>query len=382
MTQHHTVILGGGYAGLMAAMRLNGRAKQHTKITLIDGRDHMVERIRLHQLAAGQKLNKHTYQNFLRKTAIRFVQGWVEQIDQDKQQIRLNDGRTIPFTHLIYALGSQIDTKRLPGIAEFTYLLQGIQAAEQLHQALKELPQNSRIAICGGGLTGIEIATEIAETIPHLNVSLITRGSFAESFSKAGIAYLQQICQGLKINLLDQHTITHFTENAIHCADKQPITADLIIWAGAFTVSPLAQQSGLPTQPNGQITVDSNLRAIDTPHIYAIGDAAHCATTPHAHPIRMACATAMPMGCYAADHLAQTLQNKRDDNPFRFNYFMWCVSLGRRAAIVQRVNPNDTPKERILTGRFAARIKEFICRFTIRSIYLERFWPGAYQWPQ
>ena len=381
MTQHQTLILGGGYAGLMAAMRLHGRAKKQTHITLIDGRDHLVERIRLHQLATGQTLKQHSYQQFLRKTDIAFVEAWVTQIDPQQKTVTLNDGRTLPYNHLIYALGSTIDTEIIPGISEFTHTVQSEKSSQALHQALQQLPHNGRIAICGGGLTGIEIATEIAEQYPHTAVSLLTRDTFAANFSPKGAAYLRQTCQRLNIDILDQHTITHFSAQQIHLADKAPLTADLIIWAGAFTVSPLARQAGLPTHPNGRVLVDQYLRAQNQPDIYVVGDAAHC-TTANQHPTRMSCATAMPLGTYAGQHLAETLQKKEKIKPFRYNYTIWCISLGRRAAIVQTVTPHDTPQARIFSGRFAARIKELICKYTIWSIYLERRFPGSYIWLQ
>lgn len=57
MTEHsretsvRVVVLGGGYAGTLAANRLQARAD--VEVTLVNPRPQFVERIRLHQLVAG-----------------------------------------------------------------------------------------------------------------------------------------------------------------------------------------------------------------------------------------------------------------------------------------------------------------------------------------
>jgi NADH dehydrogenase FAD-containing subunit len=111
--------------------------------------------------------------------------------------------------------------------------------------------------------------------------------------------------------------------------------------------------------------------------VLVAGDAAHVDSTA---PIRMACATAMPMGAHAADVVAAELQG-REPEPFSFRYMIQCISLGRHNGLVQMVNADDSPRERIITGRTAALVKEIICRFTVWSMALERRPAGAYRWP-
>jgi NADH dehydrogenase FAD-containing subunit len=95
----------------------------------------------------------------------------------------------------------------------------------------------------------------------------------------------------------------------------------------------------------------------------------------------MGCASAMPMGATAADNLAAWLQG-RPTTPHRFAFWMQCVSLGRRAAVVQSVTPDDRPTARVLTGRAAVLVKESVCRFVIGMLRAERTLGGAYRWPK
>src|SRR5262249_10088675 len=81
----------------------------------------------------------------------------------------------------------------------------------------------------------------------------------------------------------------------------------------------------------------------------------------------MACATALPMGSYAADDLAARLRGK-SHRAYEFAYFIRCISLGRHDGLIQLVNADDHPHERIVTGWLAARIKETICRYAVWQI--------------
>src|SRR5688572_5161592 len=71
------LILGGGYAGVMAAARI---ARRGTPVTLIDARDGMVERIRLHQVAAGDDIPPVAYKQLFRNLPVNVVRARVTSI--------------------------------------------------------------------------------------------------------------------------------------------------------------------------------------------------------------------------------------------------------------------------------------------------------------
>ncbi|MEV7024743.1 hypothetical protein AB0O00_21675, partial [Kitasatospora sp. NPDC093558] len=95
--------------------------------------------------------------------------------------------------------------------------------------------------------------------------------------------------------------------------------------------------------------------------------------------LRMACATAMPTGAHAAE-VIDALSRGRKPEPFRFRYLAQSISLGRDDAVIQPVRPDDSPHRPVITGRAAARINEWINRYTIGSLRAERRRPGTYQW--
>ena len=380
---HHVLVLGGGYAGLLAALRVANRGRRHgARVTLVNAADSFVERIRLHQVAAGHRVASRPITRMLRGTGAEFVQGRVLRLDPRRRRVMIErDGGThqIEYDTLIYALGSTIDTDSVPGVRDHAVTLGGTAQAQALHVCLADAAaRGGHLVVCGGGLTGIEAASECAQAYPGLSVSLVTRGQFGDQLSERGRLYLRGAFTRLGIAVRDGLTVERVRADRLEVTGTRPVPFDLCLWAGSFSVSPLAWEAGLQVNERGQILVDPYVRSLAHPSVYAAGDAAAPAGDPGA-PIRMACATAMPMGAQAADNVIAALAG-REAEPFRFAYGGRCISLGRGDALVQLVHGDDTPREQIITGRRAAWTKELVCRYAVLSLSLERRWGGAYHW--
>lgn len=371
----HIVILGAGYSGLLTALRLAGQANpQTTEITLINGSDTFTERIRLHQVATNQALRQHQITRLLGRRPVHFVRGWVRHIDPNRQQVQV-DEQVIDYDYLVYALGSVPARPNIAGVAEHTLAIASPTEAAALRDRLAQAQAGDRVAVIGGGLTGIETVTEIAETYPHLQVNLVTAGAPGSGLSEQGQAYLAEIFERSHIRVHAHQKVQRVTPNALLTSAGQEVPFEIAVWAGSFSVPPLARESGIAVNDRGQIQVDAYLRSVSHPSIYAVGDAADVG-----EKIRMACATAMPMGAHAADNLLAALSGQTPQ-PFRFAYMLQCISLGRHVGLVQMVTADDAPKAQIFTGRLGAFIKESICKFTIWSLYMEQKLPGTYTWP-
>lgn len=326
------VILGGGYGGAIAAARL---ARRGVPVILIDARDAMVERIRLHQVAAGDDIPPIPYARLFRNLPVSFIRARVTSIDRERKLVN----GTVPYDKLVYALGSA------------GYVPADVRNARS-------------VAVIGGGLTGIETASEIAERHPHIKVTLYDAGTIGRRLSAKAREHLHQWFAAHDVTLVENERVLNAGR-----ASARPTLADVVVWCTSFELSPIAGESGLHVNARGQIVVDDHLRSSD-PDLYAVGDAADFRGR------RMSCAIALPMGAYVADALAGVT-----NDPFRFGFAIQCISLGRNDGIIQFVHPDDSPKELCLTGRTAAWVKELICRFTVISMRLET--RGIhYRWPK
>lgn len=379
------VVLGGGYAGLLATLRIAGRTRrQDTKVVLVNASDTFVERIRLHQLATNQRLARRPIAVLLRGTGAEFVPGKVIGLDPERREVTIQTSdltQRICYDRLVYALGSVSATDQVPGVREHALTVGGEAAALRLQEALKvAVSRSGRIVVVGGGLTGIETATEIAESYPSLDVSLVTAGTLGADLSKRGRAYLRSALDRLGISVHEQMRLREVEPARLVVDGEASIPFDLCVWTGGFIAPPLAREAGLAVNERDQVLVDPFLRSVSHPAIYVAGDAASPIESPGA-PLRMGCVVAIPMGAQAANNVVADVLG-RPPTPFRFAFALRCISLGRRNGLIQFVKQDDVPIERVITGRLGAWIKEFICRSTIFSLRLERRWAGAFRWPQ
>jgi NADH dehydrogenase len=377
------VIAGGGYAGLFAAARL--RKYSGMKVTLIDANEHFVQRVRLHEELAGRPVERLAYRDLLEPHGMDFIQGRIQSIQPDQQTLIMESSegsRILHYDWLLYALGSR--TRRLqniPGLAEHAFSLDPGADLIRARRILQELPSGSPVVIMGAGLTGLESATEIKEAYPHLEVSLVDGCAAFPGYTPQAVKEIHRVLGKLNIHLHEHKTISRVAGDHLEFTDQSTMPSALAINCMGFEVSNLARESGIRTNSSGQIQVDPYLRSLSHPRILALGDAAELDSASAAAQ-RMSCASACPMGTYAAD-LLHRLQSGKKLLPFRFGFTGRCISLGRKVGIVQLVNAKDQPLPRFFRGRLAAWIKEMVCLGTVKVPMWELRWGLAlYRWYQ
>lgn len=354
------VVVGGGYAGVLAAIRLG---RQGFDTTLVDPKSAFVEKIRLHQLAAGQPLPERRYEDILAGTA-RFVQGRAVRIDRDRREVHLEDG-VLPYDRLLLAAGSE------PGpVPDGALAIADPASATQLAADIAALPSGKTVAVVGTGLTGVETATEIAEGRADLRVLLVGPNP-ADDLGPGGDV-VHRALDRLGITWVDG--LAERLDGASIVVDGRPVPADVVVWAASLRPARWLGTLGLSLSADGAVLVDEHLRSSD-PNIYVAGDAA--AVVLRGHRARMACASAMPMGAHASSAIAADLAGKAPP-PFRFGWIIRCVSLGRSDGLILRVDRDDHPTG-AWRGTLAAWSKELICRYTVGSFQAERLGVG-YQW--
>ncbi|ANN18786.1 oxidoreductase [Amycolatopsis orientalis] len=368
--KHQIVVLGAGYAGANAAGRLAKRLHPaDTEITLVNADPEFVERVRMHQLATGQDLEPRALADVFAGTGVQVRVARVTAVDAERKTVSLAgaDGPgEISYDTLVYALGSTAADCGVPGVAEHAHSVAGKQSALRLRKRLADLAAGGTVLVVGGGLTGIEAVTEIAEARPDLDVSLAVRGDLGGWLSEKAQNHLRQAFDRLGITLHEHTDIVGVEPAGAVTGDGRAIPAQVTVWTAGFAVHPLAAATTLEVSATGQIVVDETMRSVSHEDVYAVGDAA-LAPGASGTPLRMSCASGVPTAHQAADAIAARLTGC----PLPANkigYSGQCISLGRRDAVVQWVTPDDQPKPSALTGKTAVRVKEMICKSAAWSI--------------
>lgn len=365
------VVVGGGYAGTLAANRL--RQRPDVDVTLVNPRPVFVERIRLHQLVAGTGAATADYATLLNE-GVRLAVDSVEAIEPAAQRLRLASGTELPYDYLIYAVGSTgAATPGVPGFAEYAHSIADLEGAQRLRYALADLPPAAPVAVVGGGLTGIEVASELAEG--GRPVTLICGPTLGPSLSGRGRKSVAKRLGKLGVDVRESVAAARVRHDAVVLTDGTVVPSAATVWTAGFAVPDLAARSGLRTDGLGRLLTDETLTSIDDPRIVAAGDAA----APSGAPLRMSCQAAEPLGAQAANTVLSRLSG---DEPAALSqaFVGQCISLGRSAGTLQFAHTDDTPVNVVLGGRTAASVKEAVCKGTLWSIRREAAKPGSYRW--
>ncbi|MGI8586558.1 MAG: NAD(P)/FAD-dependent oxidoreductase [Chloroflexia bacterium] len=378
------VVAGAGYAGLLATLRLAGRLrKQRANITLVNAADVLVERVRLHEFAANRPIKRRPLAAMLAGTGVNFVLGTIVGLDTARRTLAVqttSGARQLPYDKLLFALGSTIDRDSVPGVREYAYTLtpSGPLSATALRERLPALNQaGCHLVVCGTGTTGIEAAAEFAGSYPGLKVTLLTRGEFASALVPEVAAYARKSLQRQGVTIQEHTTVAEVGADTI-ATSAGPLAYDLCLWAGGFIAPPLAREAGLVVNERGQIVVDPFMRSPAHPEIFAVGDAAHPLEEP-GNKVRMCAATAEIMGAHGADCLSAIVRGQTP-RPLSFAYQGQCIALGRHDAIGFNNYPADRARRPYFTGWLGYAVRDFIERYLVATISIERRLPGAFFW--
>ncbi|MEE1818811.1 FAD-dependent oxidoreductase [Streptomyces sp. SP18ES09] len=370
MQQHRIIVLGAGYTGAIAAGRLAKQLhREDVALTLVNPEPDFVERVRLHQLAAGQDLTPRPFAEMFAGTGVELRLATVTAVDADRRTVSVTAGNgteELEYDTLVYALGSGWDTQGVAGTAEHAHEVSSRPGALRLRDRLAGLGAGESVVVVGGGLTGLEAATEIAEARPDLDVALAARGGLGDWLSPRGSAHVRKVFGRLGITAHEHADVTAVGADRVTTGDGTALPAAVTVWTTGFAVHPIARATTLEVTDTGRIVVDATMRSVSHPDVYAVGDAA-LATGPGDKPLRMSCASGAPMAWQAADAIAARLTGGKLPKTAP-RYFNQCISLGRRQGLIQYVTADDRSIGATLTGRFAAGYKELICKAAVWGV--------------
>ncbi|MEV4569815.1 FAD-dependent oxidoreductase [Nonomuraea sp. NPDC049419] len=353
------VVVGGGYTGVMSAVRLARRTV--AKVILVNPTERFTERLRLHQQAAGQEPVDFQIPELVKGSGVEFVRGRAVRLDLERRTVRVagtGGERQLRYDYLVYALGG-VTATTVPGVEAHACTLDSAATATRLAARLAELSRQGggTVAVAGSGLTGVEAAAEIAESHPDLRVVLLGRDEPGSMMGPEARRHLRRALDRLGVHVRAGLRVTKVLADAVELDGDEPMPVDVLLWTAGVVGNPLAREAGLEVDGAGRVVVDASLASVSHPAVYAVGDAA--AVRQPWGEIHGTCQSGIPTGVHAADAIARRLRGRKP-RPFRFGYLHQPVSLGRRDAVIQFTRPDDTPGRWYLTGRAAVAYKEAV----------------------
>ncbi|HEY9617540.1 MAG TPA: NAD(P)/FAD-dependent oxidoreductase [Microcoleaceae cyanobacterium] len=284
-------ILGGGFAGLYTALRLSQLPwtdSAKLEIVLVDRHDRFLFTPLLYELMTGELQTWEIappFEEILAGTGIRFCQGTVKTIDVAARLVHLQDGVDLAYDRLVLALGGETPLDRVPGAAEFALPFRTIQDAYRLEERLRQLEDSDadkiRVAIVGGGYSGVELGCKLADRLGargRLRIIEQTDRILRTSPEFNRTAATQALSdRGVWLDLETAvDAITADTISLTYKGSLDTIPVEVVLWTVGTRVVDEIAALPLKQNPRGQLVVTSTLQVVDQPEIFALGDLADC----------------------------------------------------------------------------------------------------------
>jgi len=358
MARPHIVIVGAGFGGLSAALRLAGA---DADVTVIDRRNYHLFQPLLYQVATAglspAQIASPIRAILRRAPNVRVVLGKVNGIDKQRRVVLVEDS-CIAYDQLVVATGARHSyfghddwegaAPGLKKIDDATGIRRRILAAfEEAEQASE--PQARRrfltFVVIGGGPTGVEMAGAIAE-LAHValrhdfrsidpadaRIVLVESGprvlaAFPPMLSEAA----RRSLEGLQVEVRVGRPVTRCDATGVTIGEE-PLEAATIVWAAGVMASAAAQWLDVEKDRIGRVMVGPDLTVPGHPEIFVIGDTAHV-VGDDGRPLPGLAPVAKQQGAYVARVLRAQLSGRAAPEPFRYRNLGTMATIGRRAAV-------------------------------------------------
>jgi len=363
---HRVVILGGGFGGLSAVLKL---ARAGVDVTLLDRRNYHVFQPLLYQVATGA-LSPANIASPLRNILNRYRNAEVllaeaTAIDVENRRVLLRDGYA-EYDTLILATGS---SHQYFGHDEWERFAPGLKTIEDATHIRRRIllafeaaeretnPEKRRawltFVIVGAGPTGVELSGALGE-IAHdvlrndfrsidpssAHIVLVeATASILPSYPHKLSAAAQRMLEHLHVTVRTDAMVTNIDECCVtlrQSGEETTIPTRTILWAAGVLASPLARSvadaTGAALDKQGRIIVERDLTVPGHPEIFAIGDLANFSYQT-GDPLPGVAQPAIQQGAYAARTIIRRLKGKPTSRPFHYFDKGNLATVGRARAV-------------------------------------------------
>jgi NADH:ubiquinone reductase (H+-translocating) len=373
------VILGAGFAGLWsavgAARALDERGIGPDRVEVIVVNATPWHSIRVRNYEADLSGARVPLADILDPIGVRMVVAEIVGLSiADRTVNCVADGRPfqLAYDRMVFALGSRLARPPIPGLREHAFDVDTYEAAIRLGAHLSGLAGEPRSAardtvlVVGAGLTGIEVATEMAGRLrlalaadpeAQPRIILADRAETIGSDMGAGAtAVIAEALAALQVQTRPEISVAALEPSGATLTTGERVGARTVVWCAGMEASPLTQCFPATRDRHGRLPVKPSLKIDGQSAEFAAGDAAWFAIDG-AHPCVMSCQHGRPMGRFAGHNVICDLLGE-PTLPLTIDWYTTVLDLGAWGAVYTE----GWDRQVVALGEVAKRTKEAINR--------------------
>lgn len=346
------LIVGSGFSGMWAAVsaaRVSAlEGKNSLKIAVLAPVPELRVRPRFYEEKVSTLVAPLT--ELFAELDIEFIAGSAEHIDTHAKKVTWRDNQgitsSVTYERLVLATGSQTKRPSIAGLAEYAFDIDQLESALVFEQHLDSLasrpasPERNTVVVCGGGFTGIELATELPARLrsrlgedTRIKIIVVERGAvIGGRYSEALRKTIEDACRELGVEWRLNSEVEAIDANGVTLKNGERIPASTVVWTAGVEANSLSQQINGERDNQGRLIVTESLQVPAHPDIYATGDMAHAKTDDAGNTALMTCQHAIQLGKFAGHNAAASLLNIAP-YPYRQVNYVTCLDLGAWGAV-------------------------------------------------
>jgi NADH dehydrogenase len=360
------VIVGGGFAGVTAALELARRCAGllPVHITLISNQNFFLFTPMLAEAATGAVETRHILypiRPLCGAWGVEFGEMHIEAIDLDRRRVTVRHHRSpvrqqVHYDKLVLALGATPNVAIAPGAAEHALTFKSVGDSIQIRNQVIELFEAAALSedpwvrrrlltfvVVGAGHAGTELVAAVEElargillrhypSIPRDAVRLVLVGSAVlpqTATNLAAYAKEQLLKRGIELETARAASVS---AEGLYLQDGRLIPSQCVIWTAGNQVSRVVAALPLPKSKDGRLKVNGFFEVEGVPDVYALGDNA-AQIDSHTNAAYVATAqVALRQGRALAGQIEAELTG-RERKPFGFKLLGEMVPLSRHTAV-------------------------------------------------
>ncbi|MFD1956202.1 NAD(P)/FAD-dependent oxidoreductase [Paenibacillus thailandensis] len=274
------VVLGGGYGGQAIVSDLVDKLPSDVSMTLIDRMPFQGLKTEYYALAAGTASDKELRVSFPKDPRLTLAFGEVTGVDLENKLVILEDQDPISYDWLVIGLGCTDNYHGIEGAEQYSTSIQTFSSARKTYQLLNDLKPYGQVSVIGGGLSGVEIAAELRESRPDLNIRIIDRGpSVMSAFPGKLQHFVAEWFRQHDVEMRGHISLYKLEDGILHDANNPstPIYTDVTVWTAGIQPVKLVQDMNLPKDKQGRLIINEYHQLPSHNDVYIVGD---CASLP------------------------------------------------------------------------------------------------------